>query len=297
MRNLPKPSRETARDDLEKVLYTYRYGGEDLGYAPTDAEIDAIIAIYDRYDELLGSPSPELKGPNLATDLRAAVLKAYGQTYEDGKIHHVRTNAFEKVDLCPMCGIDPPVELDHHLPKSVFKSLAIYAWNLVPLCEACNGDKLATDAGKFAHAYFDILPDVQFLKVDVAVDNGGLTTIYWIDDGAAVPGPLLAKIKFQMEALSMNDRFQKDVNNYLVGHTTGIHMAAEFNGGDGVRYYLRRQAQVEEGAFYRNHWRPVLLHALASHAGFCDGEFRDVLPDAQIADQVEDLTVKELTEV
>ncbi|MBY3215942.1 HNH endonuclease [Rhizobium laguerreae] len=297
MRNLPKPSRETARDDLKKVLYPYRYGGEDLGYAPTDAEIDAIIAIYDRYDELLGMPSPELKGPNLAADLRAAVLKAYGQTYEDGKIHHVRTTAFEKVDLCPMCGIDPPVELDHHLPKSVFKALAIYAWNLVPLCEACNGAKLAGDAGKFAHAYFDIVPDVQFLKVDVAIESGGLIAVYSIDEDAAVPKPLLTKIKFQMEELSMNDRLQKDVSSCLVGHTTGIHMAAEFNGGEGVRYYLRRQARVEEVAFYRNHWRPVLLHALAGHAGFCDGEFRNVLPDAQIAEQVGDLTAKELIEV
>jgi len=297
MRNLPKPSKDTARDDLKQVLYKYRYRGEDLGYAPTDAEIDAIITIYDRYDKLLGSPSPELKGPNLATDLSAALLKSYGQTYEGGKIHHVRTNAFEKVDLCPMCGIDPPVELDHHLPKSVFKPLAIYALNLVPLCEACNGDKLAADAGKFAHAYFDLLPDVQFLKVDVAVDNGALTTLYWIDDDAGVPVPLLNKIKFQMEALSMNNRFQKDVNKYLVGHTTGIHMAAEFKGSDGVRYYLRKQAQVEEVAFYRNHWRPVLLHALARNAGFCDGEFRNVLPDAQITEQVEDLTANELGRV
>ncbi|GAK70679.1 hypothetical protein RRU01S_13_00170 [Agrobacterium rubi TR3 = NBRC 13261] len=297
MRNLPTPSRDTAKGDLEEVIYTYTYKNELRGYAPSEAEISAVLAIYDLYDQTLGAPSVALKGSNLPKDFSGAIRHAYRQTYEDGKIPHIRTTAFENVDLCPMCGIDPPVELDHHLPKSVFEPLSVYSRNLVPLCEACNGGKLAGDSGNYAHAYFDQLPDVQFLQVEIDIDGGGLVTTYSINDRAGLPAALLAKIKFQMDALSLNARFQKDVNSYLVAHTTGLHMAAEFNGGDGIRYYLTKQASVEEIKFYRNHWRPVLLHALAKHEGFCDGGFRTVLPDAQVAPQAENLVAETIIEI
>ena len=296
MKNLPRPPKATAREDLETVLHTYNYKGEVLGYDPTDVEIDAILAIYDLYDQALGMPSEALKGPGLALALNGAIRHAYPQTYEDGKIPHIRTKAFENVDLCPICGVDPPVELDHHLPKAVYKPLSLYAWNLVPLCEACNGSKLARDAGKFVHAYFDTVPDVQFLQVEVSIENGGLITKYSVDDNADLAAPLLTKLKFQMEALSLNDRFQKDVNTNLVAHTTGLHMAAEFDGGNGVRRYLRKQAAIEAHAFYRNHWRPVLLNALGNFDEFCDGGFKDVLPDGQAAAVADNLATKELAE-
>lgn len=296
MKNLPRPSKTTARDDLKSVLYTYNYKREERGYDPTEIEIDAILAIYDLYDRSLGVPSEALKGPGLAPALNGAIRHAYPQTYENGKIPHIRATAFKNVDLCPICGVDPPVELDHHLPKAVFKPLSLYALNLVPLCEACNGAKLAGDAGKFVHAYFDIVPDVQFLQVEVSIDNGGLITEYSIDDNAELAAPLLTKLKFQMEALSLNDRFQKDVNTNLVAHTTGLHMAADLGGGNGVRTYLEKQAAVETNAFYRNHWRPVLLNALANHDEFCNGEFKNVLPDGQAAAVADNLATKEHVE-
>lgn len=111
--------------------------------------------------------------------------------------------------------------------------------------------------------------------------NGGLVTKYSIDSDAALPALLHAKLEFQMEALSLNNRFQKDVNTYLVAHTTGLHLSARFQGEQGVRYYLSKQASVESHAFYRNHWRPVLLSALANNDEFCEGGFIGVLPYGQ----------------
>lgn len=287
MKNLPSPSKLTARADLEKVLYTYNWKGEVRGYEPTDAEIDAIVTIYDLYDQALGMPSDALTGPGLDKALRHAVKHAYLQTYEKGKIPHIREAAFQKVDLCPVCGIDPPVELDHYLAKSLFGPLSLYALNLVPLCEACNGNKLAQDSGKFVHAYFDLLPDVQFLQIEVSIENGGLITEYSIDSNAALPAPLLAKLEFQMKALSLNDRFQKDVNIYLVAHTTALHLSEKADGAHGVSDFLRRQASVETHAFYQNHWRPVLLNALANNDEFCKGGFNEILPYGHAVDPVE----------
>jgi len=50
-------------------------------------------------------------------------------------------------NLCPHCGGDPPVELDHCLPKSKFPQLSVTPTNLVPICRNCNAYKLANDKG------------------------------------------------------------------------------------------------------------------------------------------------------
>lgn len=50
-------------------------------------------------------------------------------------------------------------------------------------------------------------------------------------------------------------------------------------GSAGVAQFLDLQARHETRApLHRNHWRPVLLRALAAHAPFTEGGFANVLP-------------------
>ena len=61
-------------------------------------------------------------------------------------------------------------------------------------------------------------------------------------------------------------------------------MCFETLGAEGVRRYLHTQANVEFGQFHRNHWRPVLLLALANHDKLCAGAFRGLVPPVPMAD-------------
>jgi hypothetical protein len=63
-------------------------------------------------------------------------------------------------------------------------------------------------------------------------------------------------------------------------------------GAHGVAGYLRLQARYETKApFHRNHWRPVLLKALAAHAPFIEGGFADVLPlDQEMREELRELS-------
>lgn len=281
MRNLPLPSRDTSRSDLETVLKEYKYKKQTKGYAASPEEIDAILELYDEYDEGPAVPSDALRGATLADALVEAIHAAFGQTQKKRKLKHIRSAAFKNVPQCPVCGIDPPVELDHFLPQSAFKPLSIYVRNLVPLCHACNDDKRALhaeDDANFVHAYFDELPDVQFLKAEVSIEGGGLVVDFSIEAVDGLDAGLRKRLADQMDKLRLNDRYADEITLFALGHTVALYTSFDTGGAGEVKRYLRRQSRVERGALYRNHWRPVLLQALSEHDDFCDGGFRMVLP-------------------
>jgi hypothetical protein len=290
MRNLPEPSRDRDRSDLRKAVRRYTYGGVPKGHDITAAEVEEIVKLYDRYEADLGAACDELKGGSLPATLLDTIQAAFDKSHEGRQLYALREMLFKGVALCPICGIDPPTELDHQLPQSVFKPLSIHARNLVPMCHLCNHAKLAgfgEEGAAFLHVYYDKLPDLDFLKVDVALDGGTLVAAFAIDAAAALPAGFRGRLSGQMQALKLDDRYQQEVNTYMASHAAALHLAHDANGQDGVRTMLRLQTRYERRAFHRNHWRPALLWALTNHDGFTDGGFAEVLPIP--ADMLSDL--------
>lgn len=240
-----------------------------------------MVALYDQYEADRGAACEELKGVSLPTTLRNEIHAAYDKTQAGRTLHSLREILFKGIDLCPVCGIEPVTELDHHLPRSTFKPLAIYARNLVPMCHPCNHAKLAGfgegETG-FLHPYYDILPDLDFLHATVELANGALQVSFAIDSAAALPAGFRDRLSSQMQALDLHARYQSEVNTYIVSHAAALHLAFRGAGQHGVRKVLRLQTRYETNAFHRNHWRPALLRALTDHEEFTSGGFAEVLP-------------------
>ena len=290
MRNLPEPTRDNDRADLKKAVRKYRYGGKTLGHDITDEEVERVVALYEQYQQNCGAPCEDLKGSDLPDTLRETIHAAYEKTQEGRILKPLRDLLFKGVDLCPVCGIDPPTELDHHLPQSEFKPLAIHARNLVPMCHLCNHAKLAgfdEDGEGFLHPYYDLLPDLDFLQATVDLHGPALVVSFAIDIAAALPFGFSGRLTGQMEALNLEARYQQEVNTYVASHAAALHLAHRAEGQVGVRRTLRLQGRYETRAFHRNHWRPALLRALSEHEGFTDGGFANVLPIP--ADLLDDL--------
>jgi len=280
MRNLPEPDRAGARDTLVKALSQYKHRGTLRGYSGTKEEIDQVVAIYDAYDAGRGVAAAALTAPLLSETLKSAVHDAYDQTQKNRRLKDVRNQIFRGVELCPVCGIDPPTEADHVLPRSEYLALAIYVRNLVPLCHLCNHRKLAgfAEPGElgFVHAYFDVLPDVQFLEVDINLDGATLAVDFSISEADPLLGDFGLRLSNIHTKLKLTDRYRSEVNLYLVSQAIALHGAFRASGIDGVRAHLRAQAYYEAKCFYRNHWRPTLLYALAENDEFCNGGFAPV---------------------
>lgn len=289
MRNLPPPSRNDDRDDLRRGVRSYMLKGVRRGHDITEDQIEEVVALYDRYEADRGRPCDALKGAALPKSLRDTLYNAYDKTQNGRVLETFRARLFHGIAQCPICGITAATELDHFLPRSAFKPLSIHARNLVPLCHICNQAKGVTfdEVGEgFVHAYYEILPDVEFLKADVELDSGALAVEFRIDPDADLPEGFHARLTAQMVALNLHARYAQEVNTYLLAHATGLHLSSRSDGQKAVRSFLRAQADYESGSLHRNHWRPALLRALADHDGFTDGGFAEVLqiPQAMIDD-------------
>lgn len=80
---------------------------------------------------------------------------------------------------CPICEINTANTLDHILPKKLnngFPEFCDMPLNLFPMCGECNsnkGEKWLDANGnmKYINLYRDVLPNVQFLFVDITFEN------------------------------------------------------------------------------------------------------------------------------
>lgn len=280
MQHLPCPSRAQVRDHLVCALN----GAGKSRYPVTEEELSDVIAIYDCYDSVGGLPREALKGETLDEALRDAIEAAYELTQQGRRLRSIRSALMRGVDVCPICGIGVPYELDHHLPKQVFPTLAIYVRNLVPICGICNRKKSNAVEGEgvdgFVHAYFGTYLEQSILVANVSMEHGGLLVEFGIDPEAPVEEEVKGKLAYHLQRFELNERYAREINIYLAGHATGLRMVYDAGGGVLVKEYLERQRNVEVGCLYINHWRPVLLSSLSKYANFCEGGFIDVLPHA-----------------
>lgn len=282
MRRLEPPSRETDHSDLKASLRRYRRGGEWCGYEASDEEIDNVLDFYNRYDDACGQAEEDFDGGKLEVGLINAIKRAFSKTYEGRMLYALRNRLLTGADLCPLCGIDPADQLDHFLPKSDYEVFAIYARNLVPVCKTCNYDKRAragtTPNEQFVHAYFDDIPDTEFLIAEIELRKGGLIVNIGVAENADISDDLVERLNYQIGALDINARYAQAINVYVGGHALGFRAVFGTSGAPGLQNYLEKQAEYEARRFHRNDWRAVVFRGLAAHEEFCAGGFLEAFP-------------------
>ncbi len=124
--------------------------------------------IYRHYDQNQGKIT-EAVDKKLCLNQRNTLYGLYDtKTYEGQKLYYIRKALMSGITTCPMCGIQPPSQLDHQMPRSDYKSLSVCRLNLVPLCGVCNNKKRAKDSSKFVHPYYDRgLENIPFFVITI----------------------------------------------------------------------------------------------------------------------------------
>ena len=270
MWTLPLPPVDGIDDHLTTAL-TLASG--QPAYALSDVERAAVFAVYQAYDALLGQPGPALV-PAALLACRQHIEAGYDQLQIGKRLGYLRASLLAKTDCCPYCGFGEPTQLDHYLPKTHFGELAIYPRNLIPSCGPCNNAKrtivpgVGPQAG-LIHAYFQDLPDIVFMRAEIAFVDGALDVTFGIEVGL-VPQPLEQMLQYQLVRLKLNTRYPKQVNKFLSEQRTSILMFREMGADPAMlaRYFMRSARSLAEN-FGLNDWRPALLNALAENAAFC----------------------------
>jgi hypothetical protein len=181
---------------------------------------------------------------------------------------------------CPFCGIGESSTLDHYLPKEKYAEFAIMSRNLVPCCSPCNTRKSqsvvdeGTDVRRFLHPYYDIIPVVPFVHVDVTVSHDVLALSYSVVRPATMARHTYLHLRSHFSRLGLADRYRLMSLEHLRDRYRAL---ARFYGpaenAERVADELNQDAEDFSEKQGANHWRAVLYRALAADSDFCDGGF------------------------
>lgn len=274
MWTLPLPCIDSAREELETAL------SRDRGAPPyhlTDPEKDEIESLYQSYDDGDGRPEDGLTAPALADALKTALYDAFAHVQKNKRLHDLRERLKLPADDCPLCGFGAVTDLDHYLPQSKYKALSIYARNLVPCCHPCNRKKLAVAEGdadqQFVHAYFEDIPRERFFFTDVAIENDGLKVEFRAEQSASMDEDTFKRIKFQIDKLNLNVRYQREVITFVTSQATNFDDVYNNGGAENLRDLLLRNAGNHVKNYGLNDWRTALCYGLADCGEFINGGF------------------------
>lgn len=278
MWTLPLPDYTNALKELEIAL-TYVNGIPK--HALTDEEKTLIQALYNRYETLQGKHEESFKNNTLLDATKNAIENGFSEVQEKGRLKELRSRLMLAADRCPCCGIETVTDLDHFLPYSIFKVLAVYSSNLVPLCHKCNNKKRALtneDPGeRFIHPYYVEIPENEpFLVAETSVDVKRLKVNFSIKKVESMSDELYTHLMFQSNRVNLNIRLQKEVNIFLMSIYTSLEKL--YNDSESPSFALK-DFLLENYRYFKkkmglNDWHTALLYALANNDDFCQGGFR-----------------------
>ena len=276
MWNLPKPDISQVKSQLESVLPS--------GAAPillSAKHRTSLNKLYLEYATQAGRPSTAFVPGGLSKKALKAILGAYSEVKDRGRLGGLRSDLMLDVDACPYCGFGEIRDLDHHLQKARFKCFSIFPLNLVPTCSKCNGHKpkipRADPAKHHVHAYLDDLSAHDFLRADVVLTKTAMSVSFRIEQSAGMSVELFSRLKQHLEDFRLNSRFRAQVNIFMCEQGPGIKSAYKGGGAANLRSLLLDGARDYRVAFGPNDWRCALYTELAAHSDFCNGGFRKAI--------------------
>ena len=259
MWKLEKPLLEDAIHDIEKII-------AESGGVISSTERTTLSYIYRLYDRNRGYIQSS-DNDKCSTEVQNKLYKMYDRkTYEGQKLYYIRKELFKSADICPMCGIGEPSQLDHQLPRDKYKSLSLCRLNLVPVCGVCNNKKRDKDPVMFIHPYYQDFPnDKIFLVANIHI-NEKKHIISWKYefDVRGMDDNLREKIRYQTSVIKFLRRIQKASNSFILE----MFCCSTFQSVETLKHFLRNEFNKKIYLYGANDWRTVLLYALFTSPKF-----------------------------
>lgn len=265
---------------LAELLMSLEYKNGNPKYDISKREIVIIEAIYDLYHEVKALHHDSFLSDLLSDEANNAVANAYSEVQVTGRLKTLRSKLLLSASRCPICGFEPVSDLDHYLPESVYKALAIYSRNLIPLCHKCNNKKRAAvvEGGiGFLHCYYSAIPSVKFLSATCIINDNLLNFEFNITKTDDMSEEVYNSMLYQVDRVDLFVRLIPEVNIMLGSMYTGMLMAYEQNGGEGLKSLLNLTVADYVRRYGINDWRTAVIDSLFENDDFCNGAFIQLL--------------------
>ena len=233
--------------------------------------------LYQAYDAcVLGNTLTALRANGYTGQEKTDLLKMYSfnsSTMRKLLTKLTTTSNKRKIAFCQNCSVGEVGSFDHFVPKDEFPEFSVNPKNLFPSCAKCNSYKGAAwrDAGRslFLNLYLDMLPNKQYLFVDIA-DGGGVVQVdYFLKNSEGVIDvALFEKIESHYDQLKLLSRF-KDVSHKII---TELENTIEINRVHSscaeIMETVIETANKNRKYFGHNYYKSILEIALANDPDF-----------------------------
>ena len=165
--------------------------------------------------------------------------------------------------LCPNCTLTDCSQLDHYMPKSLFPEFSANPLNLMQCCSICNQKKLNRwlNGGLpiFLNLYIDDIPQVQYLFVDITMDNGIPRFRFYLQNSGNIDPILFSRIESHYQGLDLCERFAEKadsvISNLALDYNSTRAQCSSANFWNWKRQYAEL-ARADKGY---NYWESILI--------------------------------------
>jgi len=273
MKNLnpyPNPSRQVYRTAVDRK--------EDINLrARLNAIEPAIENQYDIYDDHFAVDTLGLLNHNpVFTPHRADIHSLYDYnslTLREVKLEIEARQSPAVRYTCQYCTLTRNESFDHYLPKEEFPEYALHTNNLVPCCKTCNGYKSfvwrAEDSRLFINHYIDILPQTQYLFVEVMrEENDELNFRFYLDNIGGIAADIYARIHTHFTRLRLLERMRMSaVNNISELENTILSNLVHLSLAEAIDTVIST-ADRNRLAYGANYWKSILEGTLVQNDFF-----------------------------
>ena len=175
--------------------------------------------------------------------------------------------------LCPNCTLTDCSQLDHYMPKSLFPEFSANPLNLMQCCSICNQKKLDRWLNGvhllFLNLYIDDLPPVQYLFVDITMDNGIPRFRFYLQNPGNIDPILFGRLESHYQGLDLCERFAERADN-VISEIHRDYIASKVANVTPLQFWemQKSRAMQEQTVFGFNYWRSTLLLECCNNPSF-----------------------------
>lgn len=248
----PELSRSRGKDVRELIAHC-----NDLD----DSVKEPLKKLYKEYDDQEGSVT-DVQLNEITKNQAQAIHDMYSYTYEGKALAFIRDELTADVYKCPYCSINQPNTLDHYMPESIYKALAVCRMNLVPMCGVCNNFKGTKPYAKFIHCYYEKLPvGCPFLAAKVYTVNQRFVVKFSFDSVVIGDTTLEAKLEYQERETRLFKRLRKESIVFI----NTLCRDCEQNDTASLKLWLGRRLADKEVEFGMNDWRCAVIRGMLAY--------------------------------
>lgn len=164
--------------------------------------------------------------------------------------------------VCPFCTINNVNTLDHLIPRSEFSEFSDHPINLMPCCSDCNGRKSSNwwngNVRKYLNLYIDQLPSIQYLFVQLSIENGTIKVMFYIENRGNIEGILFQKIENHYRDLDLCKRFVLNSDNCISELKNIFNPIRRFLSKEQLKQSILETETQNRSLYGFNYWKSIL---------------------------------------